>query len=224
MELRQRLAAHLPMFGLEVRTPRLVLRYPDDEDALALAELGARGVHDPSRRPFQIPWTSIAPPHQQRNTLAFLWDQRSTAQRDDWHLPLVTVVDGEIVGTQGLLATSWTVLRQVQTGSWLGQAHQGKGIGREMRVAALHLAFAGFGAVRATTGAWEDNPSSLAVTERLGYRPNGELREVRAGEAVVMRRFVMDRADWEPRRRDDIELVGADAVAELFGTERPPAW
>ena len=98
MELRQRLAEHLPMFGLEVRTPRLVLRYPDDEDALALAELGAMGVHDPGTQPFSIPWTSVPPPHQQRNTLAFLWDQRSTAQRDDWHLPLVTVVDGEVVG------------------------------------------------------------------------------------------------------------------------------
>lgn len=222
MELRQRLAQHLPMFGLEVRTPHLVLRYPDDEDALALAELGARGVHDPSRVPFQILWTSVPPPHQQRNTLAFLWDQRSTAQRDDWHLPLVTVVDGEIVGSQGVLASSWSVLRQVQTGSWLGREHQGKGIGTEMRAAALHLAFAGFGAVQAATGAWEDNPSSLAVTERLGYRPNGELRAVRDGEAVVMRRFVMDRADWEAQRRDDIELVGAGAVADLFGTERPP--
>jgi RimJ/RimL family protein N-acetyltransferase len=222
MELRQRLAQHLPVFALEVRTPRLVLRYPDDEDALALAELGAEGVHEPTTMPFSIPWTAVPPPHQQRNTLGFLWDQRSTAQRDDWHLPLATVVDGEVVGTQGLLAASWSVLRQVETGSWLGRAHQGQGIGTEMRAAALHLAFAGFGAVRATTGAWEDNAASLAVTRHLGYRPNGDQRAVRDGEAVVMRGFAMDRAEWEPMRRDDIELVGAEAVAELFGTERPP--
>lgn len=210
------------MFALEVRTPRLVLRYPDDEDALALAELGALGVHPPRATPFSIQWTSVPPPHQQRNTLAFLWDQRATAQRDDWHLPLVTVVDGEVVGTQGVHASSWSVLREVGTGSWLGEAHQGRGIGTEMRAAALHLAFAGFGAVRATTGAWEDNPSSLAVTRRLGYRPNGEVRSVRKGEAVPMHRFVMDRDDWEPTRRADIELVGAEAVAALFGTEQPP--
>lgn len=222
MELRQRLAEHLPMFGLEVRTPRVVLRYPDDEDALALAELAAQGVHDPATQPFTIAWTAVPPPHQQRNTLGFLWDQRSTAQRDDWHLPLVTVVDGEVIGTQGLLASSWSVLREVETGSWLGRAHQGKGIGTEMRAAVLHLAFAGFGAVRATTSAWEDNPSSLAVTQRLGYRPNGVARRVRGGEATVMQWFAMDRADWEAGRRDDIELVGAEAVAALFGTERPP--
>jgi RimJ/RimL family protein N-acetyltransferase len=222
MELRQRLARHLPMFGLEVRTPRLVLRYPDDEDVLAVAELAALGVHDPATQPFQVLWTKVPPPHQQRNTLGFFWDQRSTAQRDDWHLPLVVVVDGEVVGAQGIMATSWSVLRQVQSGSWLGQAHQGKGVGTEMRAAVLHLAFAGFGAVRASTGAWEDNASSLAVTARLGYRANGDLWEVRDGEAVRMRRFRMDRADWESTRRDDIDLVGAEAVAELFGTERPP--
>jgi RimJ/RimL family protein N-acetyltransferase len=222
MELRHRLARHLPMFGLEVRTPRLVLRYPDDEDALALAELGALGVHEPEERPFAVPWTSVPSPHQQRNTLGFLWDQRSTAQRDDWHLPLVTVLDGEVVGAQGVLASSWAVLREVETGSWLGRAHQGKGIGTEMRAAVLHLAFAGFGAARATTGAWEDNAASLAVTRHLGYRPNGDARRVRGGRAVVMRLFALDRADWEPTRRDDIELVGAEAVARLFSTERPP--
>lgn len=222
MGLRQRLAEHLPMFGLEVRTPRLVLRYPDDEDALALAELAAQGVHDPDVRPFAIPWTDVAPPFQQRNTLGFLWDQRSTAQRDDWHLPLVTVVDGQVVGSQGIAATSWRALREVETGSWLARSHQSRGLGTEMRTAVLHLAFAGFRAERAATGAWHDNVRSLAVTQRLGYRPNGESRRVRAGEAQTMQLFVMDRSDWELRRRDDIELVGADAVAEVFGTERPP--
>jgi RimJ/RimL family protein N-acetyltransferase len=222
MDLRQRLAEHLPMFALEVRTPRLVLRYPDDADALALAELAAEGVHDPDSQPFQVLWTKVDPPHQQRNTLSWFWDQRATAQRDDWQFPLAAVVDGEVVGVQGVGARSWSVLREVGTGSWLGMAFQGQGIGTEMRAAALHLAFAGFGAARATTGAWEDNPSSLTVTRRLGYRPNGVFREVRDGEAVPMHRFALDRTDWEPASRDDIELVGAQAVAELFGTERPP--
>lgn len=210
------------MFALEVRTPRLVLRYPDDEDVLALAELAVKGVHDPGIQPFQVLWTKVEPPHQQRNTLSWFWDQRATGQRDDWQLPLATVVEGEVVGMQGVGARSWSVLREVGTGSWLGKAYQGQGIGTEMRAAVLHLAFAGFGAERATTGAWEDNPSSLSVTRRLGYRPNGILREVRDCEAVAMHRFALDRTDWEPARRDDIELVGAGAVAELFGTERPP--
>jgi len=43
-------------------------------------------------------------------------------------------------------------------------AHQGQGIGREMREAILHLAFAGLGAQEALSGAFEDNVSSLATS------------------------------------------------------------
>jgi hypothetical protein len=60
---------HWPLFDLIVRTPRLELHYPNDDDGYALAELGARGIHDPTVMPFLFPWTDVAPPRQQRNTL-----------------------------------------------------------------------------------------------------------------------------------------------------------
>ena len=50
---------------------------------------------------------------------------------------------GSVAGVQGMLATDFAVNRQVSTGSWLGQAYHGRGIGKEMRAAILHLAFAG---------------------------------------------------------------------------------
>lgn len=59
------------------------------------------------------------------------------------------------------------MLRQVSTASWLGLHHQRQGIGTEMRAAVLHLAFAGLGAVDALSGAFEDNPSSFSVSEKL---------------------------------------------------------
>lgn len=222
MGTRERLAAHHPAFGLEVRTPRLTLRYPDDDDAVALAEVGAAGVHPPDQRPFMIQWTSVEPPFQQRNTLAYLWQQRTTLQGNEWHLPLAVVVDGQAVGIQGVLTSNWTGTRTVETGSWLGIPFQGAGIGKEMRAAVLHLAFAGFDALRATTGAWHDNPASLAVTRSLGYRDAGDRYMDRDGEPTRELRFVMDRSDWEATRRDDIELVGAAETAAIFATERPP--
>ncbi len=222
MGTRERLAEHLPVFGLEVRTPRLTLRYPDDDDALALAEVAAAGVHAPDRRPFMIQWTSVEPPFQQRNTLTYLWLQRTTVQGNQWHLPLAVVVDGEVVGIQGILTSNWTGTRTVETGSWLGLAHQGEGIGKEMRAAVLHLAFEGFDALRATTGAWHDNAASLAVTRSLAYREDGDRLMDRDGEPTSELRFVMDRSDWELTRRDDIELVGALETASQFATERPP--
>ena len=114
--------------------------------------------------------------------------------------------------------------RTFETGSWLGTRFQGRGVGKEMRAAALHLGFAGFGADNATTAAYADNPSSLGVTRALGYRDNGHDRHDRGGEAVLLHRFEMTRADWEARRRDDIDVVGAAAVSALFGTEKPPVW
>ncbi len=48
-------------------------------------------------------------------------------------LELVVVRDGTVVGTQGVGAHDFAVLRQVSTGSWLGRAYQGQGIGTQMR-------------------------------------------------------------------------------------------
>ena len=60
-------------------------------------------------------------------------------------------VGGAIAGTQGLSGRDFAVLREVHTGSWLGQRYQRQGIGTEMRAAVLHLAFAGLGAEYATS-------------------------------------------------------------------------
>ncbi|MBA3655396.1 MAG: GNAT family N-acetyltransferase, partial [Actinobacteria bacterium] len=62
-----------PLFRLRVVTPRLELRYPDDDDIAALAELAAKGVHDPDFMPFQIAWTDVPSPQQERNTLQHFW-------------------------------------------------------------------------------------------------------------------------------------------------------
>ena len=61
---------HWPLFGLRVETPRVELRYPDDEVAAALAEIAVQGIHPPGFRPFLRLWDAVPPPHQQRNTHA----------------------------------------------------------------------------------------------------------------------------------------------------------
>src|SRR4051812_11182861 len=49
-----------PLFGLRVCTPRLELRYVDDELARALAELAIDGIHPPDTMPFNVPWSRQA--------------------------------------------------------------------------------------------------------------------------------------------------------------------
>jgi len=89
-----------------------------------------------------------------------------------------------------------------------------------MRAAVLHLAFAGFGATRAETAAWIDNPRSIAVTRGQGYRDNGERVLDRAGEPTVELEFTIERATWDARRRSDIELVGVSPCLPMVGASR----
>jgi hypothetical protein len=56
----------------------------------------------------------------------------------------------------------------------------------------------------------------------MGYRPNGTDRLARDGSVVEVCRFTMDREDFAALRRDDIEIVGAEETAALFGTEQAP--
>lgn len=205
-----------PLFGLSVRTPRLELRYPTDEDLLALAALSG-DIHDPDFLPFSGTWSLLPDGERERAVLQYHWARRGDFAAASWRLELVAVVDGEVVGTQGAIATEFPITRTLESGSWLGRAHQGKGIGKEMRAAILHLAFEGLGALRADTGAVEGNAASLAVTEKMGYRPNGDSIDATNGVRTRLLRYTLDREDWLPARRDDIELVGLEPCLPLFG-------
>lgn len=48
---------HWPLCDLRLRTERLELRLPTDDDLRTLAEVALTGVHDPDEMPFCTPWT-----------------------------------------------------------------------------------------------------------------------------------------------------------------------
>lgn len=208
-----------PLFDLEVRTPRLTLRYVDDALAAELAALAARGIHDAGFMPFAVPWTRASSPELERQAFRFWWRCRAETCPTSWNINLAVLVDGDVVGSSGLMASQFPRLRQFETGSWLGRAYQGRGIGREMRLATLTLGFVGFDADLALTAAWHDNAPSLAVTRGLGYEPQGWRRALRDDDhADRLLGFSLTRDDFEAGlRRDDIELVGVEAVRELLG-------
>lgn len=211
------LVPHWPIAGLVVRTPRLELRWPDDDDLVALAELAAQGVHDPEVMPFDAPWTRAPAGELERNVIQYHWLQRAQWRPESWSWNPIVVADGHVVGSQAVNGEQFAIRRTVATGSWLGQRYQGQGIGTEMRTAVLHLAFAGLGADRAETAATGDNAASLAVTRKLGYSPDGTQVHAVEGQARLQLRFVLQRGDWEPRRRSDIEMTGLGPCLELFG-------
>jgi RimJ/RimL family protein N-acetyltransferase len=125
-------------------------------------------------------------------------------------------VEGQVVGVQDINAEHFGTVRSVHTGSWLGRAHHGRGLGKEMRAAILHLAFEGLGALEAHSGAFFDNAPSLATSQSLGYKSNGETLAPRRDGADRLRNVRLDRATWLRRRRDDIEIVGLDGCLDMF--------
>jgi len=210
-------ARNWPLFGLRIITPRLEIRLVDDEDLMGLVDEIRAGVHDPSTMPFTIEWTDTPSPRRERESMQWFWRQRAEWSPDNWSFSGAVIVDGAPVGVQDLSATRFASLRTVSTGSWLGLRHQGRGIGKEMRAAILHLAFAGLGALEATSGAWHDNIRSMKVSEALGYEVNGVDVGLRRGSPERQIRLRLPRETWEGMRREDIDLVGLEECLELFG-------
>jgi RimJ/RimL family protein N-acetyltransferase len=208
--------SYWPLLGLRITTPHLELRYPDDELAFALAELAGRGIHDPASMPFGVPWTDTPPVQLERQALQHYWLQRATTAPAEWSIDFAVLVNGEVVGCQGVMTKDFPTRRTFTTGSWVGQSQQGRGIGKEMRQAVLHFGFEGLGATTAETAAWHDNAASLGVTRHLGYEPNGEGVELRRNDPDRMLRFRMERAQWEQARRADIHLLGLEPCLPLL--------
>jgi len=206
-----------PLFDLEVRTPRMTLRYIDDELSVELATLAAGGVHDPAWMPFAVPWTDAEPPELQRSALQYHWRAKAETSPDSWIITFAALVDGVVVGATSLEANRFPTLRTFGSGSWLGGDYQGQGLGKEMRLATITVGFDGLGADEATTAAYEDNAASRGVTESLGYEPNGNARAMRRDRADVHIHYRMSRAHFDTIRRDDIEITGVEPVRELLG-------
>ena len=219
--------AHWPLAGLRLRVQapcgQLELRLPDMTDLTALAALAEAGLHDPDVQPFSVPWTDVEPAARGQSVLQFHWSCLGSWKPEKWDLNLVVVRDGTVVGTQGVGGQDFAILREVGTGSWLGRPYQGQGIGTAMRAAALALAFDGLGAEFALSAAFTDNPASLAVSRKLGYRDDGMERQVIRGRPAELRRLRLDRAAWLARRADpgagcgEVTIEGLDPCLPLFG-------
>jgi RimJ/RimL family protein N-acetyltransferase len=206
-----------PLFGLRVRTPRLELRLPSDDELVALMEVARAGVHPPEEMPFSIPWTRATGDELARGFMQHHWSVRGGWAPDDWGLNLAAYRDGEPVGSQSVVAEHFAVLGVVGTGSWLGQPFQGQGFGKEMRAAVLALAFDGLGARSAHSDAFEDNPASAAVSRALGYEEDGEDWKVVEGRPRRAQRFRITRERWAARPRLEVALAGLEPCRSLFG-------
>jgi len=206
-----------PLFDLVLKTPRIELRYATD-DLLETLAVAATDVIAPGTQPFDGDATFYDPtPAGRRRWISGQWAARAKTSPSWWVLVFAVMVDGEAVGTQEMTASEFARLQTVGTFSWLTRSYQGRGIGREMRESILHLAFAGLGAERATSEAFEDNVASNAVSRAVGYEPNGIEWTLRQGHPAPMARFVMTRERWSELKRGDIAIEGLEPCLPLLG-------
>ena len=219
--------SHWPLYDLRLTTDRLVLRLPDSALLEEMVELVGQGIHPEGEMPFGVPWTDRPSPQREREAVQHVLRSIADWTPTSWVYMAVATRDGRVVGTQDLKGVDFGACRRVSTGSWLGRAYQGRGLGQEMRAAVLELAFNHLGALEAHSSAFHDNAASLGVSRRLGYEPNGSWLAPRRGRPDRMEGLRLTRERWERYRRPQILVTGVEGCLELFGvgalgSDQPP--
>jgi RimJ/RimL family protein N-acetyltransferase/predicted GNAT family acetyltransferase len=201
---------------LRIRTPWLELRLATRAELRALAAVARAGIHDPDEMPFAVPWTDASQsPGFESDFVAFHEQALRDWRPDGWTLNLVAFLDGQPVGSQSLEAERFASARTVSTGSWLGRAWQGQGLGTEMRAAVVALAFDGLGATLARSGAIVGNERSRAVSRKLGYAEVGTSTVAPRGRPVLHHDLEL-RSD-QFRGAPGVVISGLEHVRGMFG-------
>jgi RimJ/RimL family protein N-acetyltransferase len=179
--------------------------------------LAAAGIHKPEERPFLTPWTEGGPDERARIVLQGHWDDLASWTPDDWALGLAIFASkDDPIGMVTLVARDFRIVREVITRSWLGLAHHGQGFGTEARIGALALAFDHLGATDATSTVFPDNHASQGVSRRLGYRPDGIMRDARDDEVLVSDRLRLTAARWAEASHPSVTVEGVDQARRMF--------
>jgi RimJ/RimL family protein N-acetyltransferase len=215
----QTLTDLFPPLGLRVVAGPLELRGLTDDLILQLCATAEAGIHEPDAMPFYFPWSTAPAGELSRNTAAYHWGKRSSFSPDDFCLDLAVVLDGRVIGAQGVAARNFPVTRTGETGSWLGREFQGRGLGTTMRRAICALLFDHLGFEEITSAAFVDNPASLAVSRKVGFRPTSVSRiKRREGELALNQGLVLTPEDFD-RGDVEIEVTGAEPVRAFIGLD-----
>lgn len=205
-----------PPLGVRITAGPLELRALGDEDLPGLCALAEEGIHDPADMPFFFPWTDAPAGELSRNALQYHWRSRAAFRPESWSLHLGVWLDGTLVGTQAFETDDYLVTRTGETGSWLGRRFQGRGIGTAMRQAICAFVFDHLDGEQVTSGAFVDNPASLAVSRKVGYRPNG-VRRLKRRDAMAENQLLVLTPDDLVRGEHPLEVQGLGPFREAIG-------
>jgi len=211
-------ATALPLLGLRIAAGPVELRGVTDDLLGPLAELAINGVHEPGYMPFFVPW-SIAPAEEMpRNMAQFHWGQRAAFSPEKWSIDLAVFYDGRLVGSQGFGTRDFLVTRIGETGSWLGREFHGRGIGTAMRKVICAFLFDHLGAEYITSSAYSDNPASLGVSRKCGYRDNGMTILKRNDQPATLQRLILEPGNLV-RYQHDLTVEGLPEFRRSIGLD-----
>lgn len=218
-----------PPFGLRIACGPVELKVLRDDDIPELVELVRGGIQAPDLpMPFlnawhESPYAPGAPDGFPVTSLSWWWTQRATFAADRWQLALAVRRDGELVGMQDMRANDFPLTRSLETGSWLGMAHQGQGTGTLMRQLAVAFAFDELGALECASGYIEGNHRSAAVSRKVGYRDNGRRRLAQVtkdGPVGADEQLVIVTPESFVRPDGQVIVEGASELRRFLGLEQ----
>lgn len=206
-----------PVLGLRITAGPLELRGITDDDLPGLCQLALDGIHDDDAMPFFVPWTLVPRKNLARNVAQYHWRTRAEWSEKHWELNFGVWHEGTLVGTQGIDTRDYLVTRTGETGSWLGRRFQGRGIGTAMRQVICAFMFDHLDAQEVTSGAFLDNPASLAVSRKVGYQPNGVRRLQRRPNELALNQLLVLRPEDLVRGEHELVVEGLEPVRRLVG-------
>jgi [ribosomal protein S5]-alanine N-acetyltransferase len=163
--------ARRPQLKIPIIGSRLILRPPELGDAPAIAAaLGDRRV----TRPIHLPAG-----YKLRDAREFIQrSKRGLREGTKCNLAITLRTGGELIGGCGLDQIRLDV-RNAHVGYWIARPHWRKGYASEAASLLISAGFRDLGLHRIHTGVFPDNPRSMRVLRRLGFRREGRAREDR---------------------------------------------
>lgn len=124
-------------------------------------------------------------PHPYTKGDALRWVQHASTNLDG--TVFAVVVNGNAVGSIGLVAKDDVYRKSMEIGYWLGEEFWGRGIITEAVHAVSDYAFTSFDIIRLYADVFDWNTASMRVLEKNGY-----VREARLSKAVVKDGMIAD--------------------------------
>jgi len=176
----------------EIGTERLVLRQLALNDAAAFSKLA--GDYDISKMTGSLPHPF--PLYSAEFKIMYLRQQK---RRGLAYPYAITVNGGELIGVMDLFRSAPDTALEI--GYWIGKPYWGQGLSTESAKAIIQEAKDRLGVQALMAGVFADNPASLRVLEKLGFKTTGSEEMYFSMARMEKARSVILRLDLETQQR-----------------------